>query len=189
MSSFDMGVNSTYIAGIQINYEMRFRIYYPKEEKIVYSKLLKDTLYWNDSDASVRELFNRMTSIKKALNEAGFDAALQLADKIGTNWKDENRYYFSKGNPELKQAAKFVETGDWEQAMAIWKNIAENNSNTDIIKSKAQYNIALGYEILGDIDQAISWALSSYNTRYQTITYRYLEILRKRKNELKNQEK
>lgn len=52
--------------------------------------------------------------------------------------------------------------------------------------SKVQLNIALGYEILGDIDNAIGWALKSYETMFRPLTYEYLETLKKRKNELKN---
>jgi hypothetical protein len=33
----------------------------------------------------------------------------------------------------------------------------------------------------GDLDEAIEWGLKSYQTQYRTLTYAYLEELKKRK--------
>jgi hypothetical protein len=77
--------------------------------------------------------------------------------------------------------------GNWATAVEKWKGIAEK-AGSKTLKSKAQFNVALGYEILGDIDLAIQWALNSYNTMYRPLTYEYLETLKRRKNELKETE-
>jgi len=79
-----------------------------------------------------------------------------------------------------------VNSGQWEQAIVLWKNTAET-SNSKSTKSKAEFNIALGHEMLGDLDSAIEWALKSYKTMYRTNTYNYLETLEKRKKETNNQ--
>jgi len=68
----------------------------------------------------------------------------------------------------------------------LWKNTIEK-TNSKSLKSKAEFNIALGHEMLGDIDSAIDWALKSYDTMYRTNTYNYLETLKFRKNDLKRQ--
>ena len=89
------------------------------------------------------------------------------------------------GNSRFKKANRLAEQGNWLDAVQIWEEVAENTSSKTML-SKVQLNIALGYEILGDIDNAIGWALKSYETMFRQMTYEYLETLKKRKNELKN---
>jgi hypothetical protein len=67
--------------------------------------------------------------------------------------------------------------------MDIWENLADSTKQKGL-KSKAEYNMAIGYEMLGDIDEAIRWGLRSYKTMYRPLTYEYLEILKRRKAEL-----
>jgi len=171
-------------AEMQISFETIIRIYDPVQEKILTRQFLRDTLFWEDTGQSTRELFSRFTPVKKALNEVGISIALDFSGIIGPIWLQERRYYFAKGDDNLKQAVPLVNSGQWLPAIELWKNTIEK-TNSKLLKSKAEFNIALGYEMLGDIDAAIDWALKSYTTMYRTNTYNYLETLKFRKNDLK----
>jgi len=173
-------------AEIKISYIALLRVYDPSVERIVYRKFMRDTIFWDDVGPSAAVLFENFTPVKKALTETGIAVALDFADEISTVWRQERRYIFYKGGAELKQAADLAGANQWEPAMALWKEIAEN-SNSKSLRSKAELNIAVGYELQGDIDEAISWALKSYETMYRTTTYNYLETLKNRKNEIKKQ--
>lgn len=184
---FEGGFNSAARVGIKIGYEALFRVYDPTQEKILLREFITDTLYWEDSDVTARNLFSRFTPVKQALTETGIVIALELSDKIAVRWRPERRTYFVKGNSEFRQANQIATEGDWLTAVEKWKEIAEK-AGSKTLKSKAELNIALGYEILGNIDLAIQWALNSYNTMYRPLTYDYLETLKRRKNELKESE-
>lgn len=173
-------------AKMQISYETIIRVYDPVQNKILTRQLLRDTLFWEDVGSNARELFSRFTPVKQALNEVGIAIALDFSEVIGPVWLRERRSYFAAGDENMKQAVPLVNTGQWLSAIELWKNTAEK-SNSKSLKSKAEFNIALGYEMLGDIDSAIDWALKSYNSMYRTNTYNYLEILKFRKNDLKRQ--
>jgi hypothetical protein len=175
---------SAYVAGMKIEYEALFRVYDPVLEKIVSNEFVRDTLVWEDADISTRVLFSRFTSVKQALTEAGIDIALNYSEKISTQWHRERRKYFLKGNGNFENAGQIANNGDWNTAIALWKEIAEK-SGSKSVRSKAQLNIAVGYEMLGDINEAVSWAVKSYETMYRTVTYEYLQLLKKRINELK----
>lgn len=177
-----------YVAAMTIEYEALFRVYDPAQKRIVSSDFVRDTLIWDDSDVTTRDLFNRFTPVKQALTEAGINIALKYSAKISTSWREERRRYFSKGKGKFEQAAEIAGTGDWQTATALWKDVAEN-SNSKSVKSKAQLNIALGYEMQGDLSEAVSWAVKSYETMYRQATYDYLQILKKRVNEIKTQNK
>jgi hypothetical protein len=182
---FLSGFHSLAVAEMKINYEAVFRVYEPVNKKILLREFISDTLFWEDADSSVRTLFARFTPAKQAFIECGIDIALQLADQISVRWTVQKRKYFVKGNTKMKHASQLANTNDWLAAMSIWKEIEENTKSPSL-KSKAQYNIALAYEMIGDLDQSISWALKSYNSQFRPVTYEYLELLKRRKSELKN---
>jgi hypothetical protein len=188
-STFEPGSNSFVSfaeAQMQVSYEAIFRVYDPRIEKVIRRQLMRDTLYWEDADYTLKALFNRFTPVKTALAETGISIALDLSNEISTKWQPERRSYFTSGDENLKQAELLVNSNQWEAAVNLWKETAEN-AKSKSTKSKAEFNIALGYEMQGDIDLAIEWALKSYNTMYRTNTYDYLETLKRRKNDINNQ--
>ena len=179
---------SNYTAEMKVYYEALLRVYDPVSEKVISREFLRDTLYWGDYGPSTRLLMENFTPVKKGLTEAGIAVALDYSDKIGIAWREERRNYFPKGDLNLSQAQQFVQNGNWETALALWKTTAEKTKSKSL-KSKALLNIAIAYELQGDVENAIKWALDSYNTMYRLVTYEYLEILKKRKNEIKKQQR
>lgn len=173
-------------AQLIVYYEVLFRVYDPSNEKILIREFLRDTIIWEDTDFSTGNLFDRFTTVKDALSQTGIAVALDFTDIVSTVWREEKRQYFSKGGSELKHANIYVDNNNWESAMAIWSKIAEKGKSKSL-KSKAEFNLAVGYELQGDLQKAIFWALKSYDTMYRMVTYDYLEILERRKNELKKQ--
>ena len=174
-------------ADIKIAYEALIRVYDPSDEKIPVRKFMRDTIFWDDVGPTAAELFEHFTPVKQALAETGIAIALDFSDEISTIWSQERRAIFSKGDADLKQAAVLVNANNWDSAMTIWKDIADKSSSKSL-KSKAELNLAVGFELRGDIDAAISWALKSYETMFRNVTYNYLETLKRRKNELKKQQ-
>jgi len=183
---YQNGFYSGATAEMKIYYEALFRVYDPANKTIPLSHSIRDTLIWEDSDVSARSLFRHFTPVKQALSEAGIAIALELSDKMAVRWHTERRKYFPGGNDKLKEAGQLINNGKPEAAIKLLKEIADKTKSKSL-KSKAQLNIALSYEIMGYIDQAISWALKSYETYYRPLTYEYLEILKRRKNKLINQ--
>lgn len=172
-------------AEMKVLYDALFRVYDPQTERVLVREYISDTLIWEDSNSSVRGLFENFTPVKQALYEAGIALALDFSDKISVIWEMQRRNYFHKGNSNFEKANQFVNSGNWSAAVDIWKEVAENTGSKSL-KSKAEYNIAVGYEMTGDLNRAIKWAVQSYETMYRTQTYDYLLKLRERKNELKN---
>lgn len=185
MSVFNQSSNDffpVYMADITIAYETMFRIYYPFEKRLISNIVVSDTLYWEDSDLDIRDLFKRFTTVKGALIEAGIHAVLNYSEKIAPQWSTSRRNYFAKGHPMLERAHQLVTLNDWQGASDLWKKLA--GSSPKSLKSKAEFNLALAYEMFGDIEEAIRWALKSYETMYRPVTYNYIERLNIRKQEI-----
>jgi hypothetical protein len=175
-------------AQMVIIYDALFRVYDPLEEKVLVREFFKDTLVWEDAAYNTSDLFKNFTPVKLALSEAGVAVALDFSEKISTVWRREKRPIFIKGDKKLKLAGDLIDSGDFNQATAVWEELVES-SKSKATRSKAQFNLAIAYEIQGDIDQSVKWALDSYNTMYRPITYRYLELLKQRKKEIQKQNK
>jgi tetratricopeptide (TPR) repeat protein len=173
-------------AEMKISYEALFRVYDPLVEKVIVRRFMRDTIIWEATDRSARDLFYWFTPVKKALTETGIAIALDLSGEISPRWRTEKRSFFASGESNFKQAVPLVNSGQWETAITLWKETVEN-AKSKSVKSKAEFNIALGYEMLGNIEESIAWALQSYNTMYRTNTFNYLETLNRRKTEINNQ--
>ena len=181
---FRNGFVSASAAQMKVLYDAMFRVYDPSVERVLVREFFKDTLVWENVAGTTFELFEDFTPVKQALSEAGIAIALDFSEKISTNWRVEQRPLFTKGDKKLKEAGILIDGGEWKQALALWKEISDN-SKSKSIKSKAEFNMAIGNEIEGDIDNAIHWALNSYNSMFRPLTYEYLEALKSRKRELK----
>lgn len=175
-------------AQMVIVYDVLFNIYDPVEEIILAREFFKDTLLWEDAASTTNKLFKQFTPVKQGLSEASVAVAVDFSEKISTVWRREKRPIYVKGDANLKLADALIDNGEWKQAIALWKETAENTKSKSV-KSKAEFNIAIAYEILGDVENAILWALNSYNTMYHQLTYQYLELLERRKKEIQKQNK
>lgn len=173
-------------AEMKIAYEALFRVYDPENEKIAYRKFLRDTIYWADASYTIERLFNYFTPVKQAFTETGIAIALDISDEISPVWRREKRSFFATGNQDMKEAAQKVNLEQWESAVEIWKEIA-NQTKSKSLKSKAEYNISLAYEMLGDLESSVEWIIKSYETMYRTNTVNYMEILKRRQRETNTQ--
>jgi tetratricopeptide (TPR) repeat protein len=172
-----------YFGTLAVEYIAYFRVYDPYKQKQVGSSYIRDTLIWQEGELSKDVLSKRLVSLKKAITETSIAAALTYSDKISNRWHNETRKYYSSGSPELIDAYMYTKINDWPGAMEIWGKVAETTKQKGL-RSKAEYNMALGYEMSGDIEEAIRWGLRSYKTMYRPLTYEYLEILKQRKAEI-----
>jgi len=76
-------------------------------------------------------------------------------------WEKVDRYFFNSNNRYIKLGMDSVYVKNWTAAIGYWVKAVEKSKNTRI-KAQAQNNIAIAYEILGDIDKALYYATKSY---------------------------
>jgi len=169
-----------FLGQIKITYDALFKLYDPGEKTIVTSQLLKDTLVWVQDGYTLNRVFGQLTPVKKAMTETAIEIAVNLSSRISPSWQRDTRNFFSGGNSRLGLAAKFVKNNDWDSAMIQWKNIYNSHSPKSL-RSKAAYNLAIGYEMKGNADQALSWGIKSHEAMYRQETYNYLLLLGRKK--------
>ncbi len=168
-----------YSATIDSKYDAIFKVYYPKTKEIVKQLIVADTISWSDYDLSPEKLFPKLPSIKECLIQTGIKVALDLDARLSPAWRSENRSYFIIEKDDAEKISALANNNDWQAAYDYWLDYAESPKTT--VKSKAEYNLALASEMLGDVNAAIEWATKSYYTKYHVQTENYLYKLKKRK--------
>ncbi|MGD9928776.1 MAG: DUF6340 family protein [Mangrovibacterium sp.] len=166
-------------AAIDSKYDAVAKIYDPTSETVIRQLLVADTISWYETDTSTERLFRRLPSIKECLVQTGIQVALELDSKLSPTWVQENRSWFLIDKKDFNLIDRFIRENNWQAAYDYWLPFAASSKTST--KSRAEYNLALASEMLGDVDLAIEWANKSYFTQYHKQTENYLYKLKRRK--------
>jgi len=172
-------------ASIDSKYSASVKIYDPEERKVIRQFEVNDTISWSDEALSTKKLFAKCPSIKECLIQSGIQTAKDINNYLSPVWKKEERnfYVFDKDENNNKTIEKLVLKNEWDKAYKYW--ITYTKFSKKQIKSKAEFNMAIASEMLGNIDEAILWATKSNQLVYRYQTDLYIKKLIKRKEIIK----
>jgi len=174
-----LNYEKTYYASIDFYSRAHWRIYDPKKKQIIVDyKMNEDTLFWESYEYNLQTTFKNLPSIKEAASETGIKIANDFGALISPKWIEENRYYYVLNEPEIDESVRFAAKGDWSSALQNWQNYADKGNS--VKRSKIMLNLALAYEMTGDLSTAIKVAKESQKIYYREITNVYLKLLLKR---------
>ena len=156
-----------------------WRMYDPSSKTIIDQFFMRDDLVSRSKGINpmiaAQGLIGRKEAVKEISNNVGHDYALRIRS-LGIRVRRE---YFTKGNDQMKIANRRALVNDWDGAAELWEKQTDNSKRK--VAGRACFNMAVIYEIEGDLDQAIEWAQKSY-TDYNIKDGRdYTRLLRKRK--------
>lgn len=161
-------------------------VYDPFTEKVLDRKTMIDTIFWNNYDEKGNyqkgvKLPPRLTALKIAAQMSGEN----YSKRFYASWQTVNRIYSVPSPADFTVASNFVEKGEWDNAILIWKRYASDKSGKLAIN--ARYNLALAYEIKDDIETAWKWLAAaqqlavSYKSKEDIkMIQQYQKILAKR---------
>ena len=118
-----------------------------------------------------------------ALSETAYAAGEDYINRFLPGYYKVKRDMYNKGKGKDKQQFdagwRSTEVAKWNDAIAIWKDIAENTSSKSA--GRASLNIAVAYEVLGDTELALQWAQRAYKNYGDKLSRDYAKILLRRK--------
>ena len=155
------------------------RLYLPNRAQPLHTMALTDSLYW-DLSAPLSE--------RLVVDEATKLAVSKVADYLVPSWKQVDRICFYGGCVEMRDAQVYVREGEWQEAQDTWKDLFKRLRKGKT-KARAAYNIALSYEMLGDVDNALQWIKESQkfvskNSAEEQIVKQYTDVLTRRIKEM-----
>jgi hypothetical protein len=171
----------SYYASMDIKYDAFFRIYRPGQNHVIREIRLVDTIYWESADYTQVKLFQKLPSVKQGLINASIKVALEVDEKLSPAWIPEKRGYFLL-DQKNDRGQQFMSENKYDEAAQYWREMA--GSKNKMLRSKAEYNLALISELNGDLDRALEWGLKSFYSYYRYQTEAYLKKLKERKETL-----
>ncbi len=146
------------VAGVKLG----FRIYDPQYMAISDEFMFDHKSRWEAEGNAIQMVVGGMIDYRQAVNEAGLQSGIIYAERISPRWLRLNREFFTKGrwNRDFKVGVRRATVNDWEGAREAWHESA--NSRRRKVAGRSAYNLALMYEILGELDVAREWAQYSY---------------------------
>ena len=137
-----------------------WRIYRCAGHSVMNVHLQKDTIFWEGSGESMNSSVRSFPKFSDATHEIGSYLAYKYVDYLAPYWEEVTRRLYTNGNMNFQNATEWISKGNWEEAEKIWNYIYKNGSNS--AKIKAAVNLAVAFERIGDIDNAIKWSYNSY---------------------------
>ncbi len=157
-----------FFADLRVNVNAGWRIYDNIDKKIVDQQSFMDEKGWNGKGLKPDEALKNLPNKRNAINAAGVFAGSQYGVRISPTWVHASRIYYVKGKKEngFKTAKLHVKAGNWDKAKIIWENLSKSADQK--IAGRACYNMALAYEMEGELAEALVWAkkaFTSYNLK------------------------
>ena len=170
--------------------KMGIRLYDPNNKRIIDQELINNKRNWS-ADGSTR--INASNSLIRKQQ-----ANLQLSRQMGLNYAYKITpqpiritrpiYKKAKNEPAVAQGTRYADVNQWQEAIDTWEKALPSVGNKQA--GILTYNIAIGYEVLGEFDLAVEFARKSYaqyrNSKAQPYVYS-LERRIKENNILKEQ--
>jgi tetratricopeptide (TPR) repeat protein len=158
-----------------------FRFYDPANETIYDEYILKHSRSWGGpKNENLLGTLNRFLVNDEVVNDASFDAGILYGQRISPSWFSVERKYYkrSKRDDNLAMGARMMEANDWDGAIVYLQKAIENGHRKT--GGRASHNLAIVYEILGDLETAKDYAQKAYTIYNNKESKNYIQILNNR---------
>ena len=160
LSEYYIAENGSYLSSIEIVYESYWSIHYPNSSQIANIQF-KDTAYWQSESYYRQQGLNGLPNRNDALVDGALEVGRKSVNRFIPYWDKVDRYFYSSNNKGLKRGIDSVYVKNWKAAIQEWELSYNKIKNTNT-KAQLANNIAIAYELSGDIDKALEYANLSY---------------------------
>lgn len=158
----EIEVDEYYAEGLA-DIKVGIRLYNPRNKELIDQQLISKTNTWSaaaDNKAgALAALISRSAAVRELCAKIGHDYAYKVAPMPISL----RRVFYTKAkeSTELEAGGRLAEVGQWNEAIQTWESgIANAVEPKDA--GRMAYNIAVAYEVLGDLNQAKAWAQRAY---------------------------
>lgn len=145
------------------------RVYLPTLEGKIPAIQYSDSMRWEGFDIQDERAYaeNMLPTREEAMKLLAVRAAEKMTYVFAPHWERQNRWYYTLSNTLMRNGEAFAKSADWVKAIEMWKAFYHNSTHK-IEKAKAANNIALAYEMMDDMTQAVEWANLAYDLFVQS---------------------
>jgi len=143
---------------IRMNVISSWRMYDPYSEKIIDEFTSNSKLVFDANGQGIA------LPPPDALSRTAYDAGKLYIERLlpGYFYVKRNMYRTGRGSEKqkFKTAFRHSEVADWQASLDLWMELAKSQKRVNA--GRACLNIAVAYEVLGNNEQALTWAKKSY---------------------------
>lgn len=156
-----------------------FRLYDPQNKNIFDQMDYNKTNLWSAEAETRTQAAALLIDKVKATQFVGRMAGASYARRIAPMPMAISRtlYHKPRNNPWLSRGSRQAEVGQWEEAVQSWQQ-GLANFESDKESGRICHNIALAYEVLGQLEEAKYWAgkaFTDYGFKQGRVYARQLE--------------
>jgi hypothetical protein len=172
-------VTEFYAEGVA-SVKIGMRIYDPYKKSIIDQANYNDKKSWYITGRTPQEAMIKLIDSKSAIHEVSFAIGNFYGRRVSPSWVKVSREFYRKpkSNTFLTQGGRRADVGNWQGALESWLKAAESSNKK--VAGRAAVNVALGYEVLGQLDEARNWAMLAYTDHGNKTGREYARILRNR---------
>lgn len=149
----------TFYGTVDVKVYPSVKVYLPNRKGPMVTINGNDSIFWEETGNGEAAVRARLISEADLIKQASEFGGTIPVKRLLPHWKTADRYLFSGGSINMRDAAIYAKEGNWPEAIKLW----EKNFKTKKGKRKmySAYNIALGYEMQDSINNAAEWALKA----------------------------
>jgi hypothetical protein len=132
-------------------------------------------LNFDAQTVTLQDAVNKLLDKVEAVNRASFDAGFIYGQRITPTYYQVTRYFFNNPKKKLGSGVRYSEVADWQSAINEWMKVVENGKRKHA--GRAAFNIAVAYEVLGDLERAKIWAARSHTEFEEKEADEYYKML------------
>jgi len=138
------------------------RMYDPASKSIVDQYQYSHQESWGSGQLTLETAINGLISKTAAIKEASYEAGIEYGRRLSPTWYRISREYYrkSKGDDVFAEGARMMEVNDWDAAKEALFQAVENGHRKT--KGKAAHNMAVIFEIEGNLEDAKGWAQEAW---------------------------
>lgn len=168
---------TTHYAESNVTVNTGWRFYDLKRKVIIDEYRSSSNQLFTSRGNTPAEALGRMMAKRDMLKQVGTLGGNHYGARISPTWITVQRTFYKKGSDNMKNAKTRAKFNDWEGAAEIWRNVINNEPKN---AGKASYNMALYYERIDDLDEAMNWAKKAAHEYNMKQAYKYMNVLQNR---------
>ena len=169
--------------GQMVNVKVGIRMYDPVGKNIIDQYNFTHQSPIREAGRSIGAIIGNFLDKTAEIRDASYDAGLIYGRRISPSWYSVSRKYYrrSKGDDNLAIGARMMEVNDWATAKSSLQQAVDTGKRKT--RGRAAHNMAVVYEIEGNLLEAKSWAQTAWGNYKNKKSRDYLYDLNYRINQ------
>lgn len=156
-----------------------FRVYVPKTKSIVYEDRFTYRKSWSQRSNNPVDAVAKLIKPNQALMDVSYITGTEFAMAIVPLYYWEHRDMYKGKKGEMERGERQALAKDWEAAIKTWEGVYDSETKSKI-RARAAFNVALGYEVMGQLETAQQWVQKAYVEDGKDAALNYSNILDQR---------